>query len=229
MRLNVLFLDNHLLVVEKPAAILSQADETGDRDMLTMAKAYLKKRFDKPGKVFLGLVQRLDRPVSGILVFARTSKAAARLAHQFRERQVRKRYLAIVAGDPGTGDDWTDWVVKDCRGSRIASPNHARAKQAHLTWRNLGREGALSLVEIELHTGRRHQIRVQFASRGFPLLGDTRYGSDLSFDGRNLALHCHSLGLEHPVKRMWTSWRLTPPVAWSRHFEKSLRRLFGKR
>ncbi len=226
MDLNLLYLDNHLMVLEKPAGVLSQADETGDADMLSLGKAYLKKRFQKPGNVFLGLVQRLDRPVSGILVFARTSKAAARLTRQFRERRVRKGYLALVQGDPGVNGDWKDNLVKDGRWSRVVAQGHPRAKEAHLTWEKVAHEEGLSLVEITLLTGRRHQIRVQFASRGFPLLGDSRYGSGLPFDGRNLALHCHFLGLEHPVRRVPMSWRLEPPATWSNRFEAARRQLF---
>lgn len=229
MTLQVLYCDNHLLVVFKPSGMLSQSDITGDADVLTLGKAYLKNRFDKTGNVFLGLVHRLDRPASGIMILGRTSKAAARLTQQFKNHRPIKRYWAIVIGDPGRGETWEDHMVKDERTARIVPATHAKAKSARLTWKTLGREQGCSLVDVELHTGRPHQIRLQFASRGFPLLGDVRYGATKEFDGRNLALHCHTLEVDHPTRKTPMRWTAPPPDSWGDWFINMRTRLIQRR
>jgi 23S rRNA pseudouridine1911/1915/1917 synthase len=226
--LDVLYLDNHLLVVRKPAGLLVQGDETGDVDLLTLGKAYLKERFDKPGAVFLGLVHRLDRPVSGVVVLARTSKAAGRLSEQFRERAPDKRYLALVEGrllGEGTREDH---LAKLGRTVRIVKPSHSEARRAVLRWRALGTErtkkaGDVSLVEVELVTGRAHQIRVQLAAMGHPIIGDLRYGATREFDGRNLALHSYALTIGHPTKREPMTFRALPPPTWRGYFDGLIR------
>lgn len=211
--MDVVYLDNHLLVVRKPAGVLAQANETGDEDLLTLGKAYLKERFNKPGNVFLGLVHRLDRPTSGVTVFARTSKAAARLSEQIRQRTVRKRYLAIVEGSTPGEDQWEDCLEKRDRQSFVVkSP---RGKRAQLTFQTLARMDDKSLVVVDMATGRHHQIRVQFASRGFPLLGDKRYGSRKTFDGRNLALHCFEMIVDHPSQKKRLTFRVPPDQEWT--------------
>ncbi len=227
----VLYLDNHLLVVAKPAGLLVQADATGDPDLLTLGKAFLKERYDKPGNVFLGLVHRLDRPVSGVVVLARTSKAASRLSDQFRRRTPEKRYLALVEGRLDGSGTREDWLVKIDRHVRIIQPGTPGAKRAELRWQVLATErtkaGALSLVEVELLTGRAHQIRVQLAALGHPIWGDLRYGAAREFDGRNLALHSYRLTVEHPTKRERMAFSALPPQTWRGPFGEAIQSIVG--
>lgn len=194
---DILFIDNHLLVVCKPAGLLVQGDSTGDETLLEQAKAYLKERFGKPGNVFLGLVHRLDRPVSGVLLLARTSKAAARISEQFRTGNAGKVYLAIVEGEVPLEGEWVDRIVRAGPTSRIAKEREGQ--EARLSFRRLQYKNGFSQVEVALHTGRHHQIRLQFASRGYPLLGDFRYGSKIKFGERAVALHARSLTVIHPT------------------------------
>jgi len=227
LALDPLHLDNHLLVVNKPAGLLVQGDVTGDVDLLTIGKAFLKERFDKPGAVFLGLVHRLDRPVSGVVALARTSKAAARLSEQFRERTPTKRYLALVEGRLTGEGTREDHLAKLDRTVRVVKPTHPEAKRAVLRWRGLAtdrtrRGGDLSLVEVDLVTGRAHQIRVQLAAMGHPILGDLRYGATREFDGKNLALHAHQLTLEHPTRREAMTFTAPPPPPWRGSFDAVL-------
>ena len=213
---DVLYLDNHLLVVDKPAGMLSQADRTGDLDLVTWAKAFLKERFDKPGNVFAGLVHRLDRPVSGVLVLARTSKAAGRLSDQFRRRQPDKRYLAVVEGRLDGGGLATDWLLKGEGGTvhRVTRTTEG-AKEARMRWRALASDRRHTLVAVELLTGRAHQIRVQLAGLGAPVVGDLRYGASGPLgDGRGIALHAASLTVEHPTRREPLTWTAAPPARW---------------
>ena len=213
-----IYIDNHVLVVEKPAGLLSQADNTGDEDVLTRWKAYLKREFKKPGNVYLGLVHRLDRPVSGVMVLARTSKAASRLSHQFRERLVKKEYLALTeslpdvrGAEPGR---MLDYLVKDKGRVNTVASSHPGAKQAELSWRSLGAVGKYQLVLIEPQTGRPHQIRIQFSSRKAPLIGDFRYGSRIELDGRNLALHAWRISFEHPTLKTRLTFAADVPASW---------------
>ncbi|MEP0546422.1 MAG: RNA pseudouridine synthase [Rhodothermales bacterium] len=227
MSFDVLYLDNHLLVVAKPAGMLVQEDATGDTDLLTLGKAFLKDKFDKPGNVFLGLVHRLDRPVSGVLVLARTSKAASRLSDQFRRRAPDKRYLALVEGRLAGQGTREDWLAKIDRSVRVVKPGHPEGKRAELRWRSIATEktknGSVSLVEVELVTGRAHQIRVQLAALGHPILGDLRYGAEREFDGRNLALHSYRLEIEHPTKREPMAFSVLPPATWRGYFDGLVR------
>ncbi len=227
MKFDVLYLDNHLLAVGKPAGLLVQADRTGDPDLLTLGKAFLKERFDKPGNVFLGLVHRLDRPVSGVVVLARTSKAASRLSDQFRRRVPEKRYLALVEGRLSGQGTREDWLAKVDRHVRVVKPGHPQGKRAELRWQALASErtpsGVLSLVEVTLLTGRAHQIRVQLAALGHPIRGDLRYGAGREFDGRNLALHSYRLDIEHPTKREPMSFSAPPPPTWRGYFDVLIR------
>ena len=206
-------------MVNKPPGQLTQADSTGDLDLLTECKAYIKARFEKPGNVFLGMVHRLDRPASGLVVFARTSKAAARLTHAFKQRAVYKRYLAIVCGGLPQTQILEDLLVRDERSVSVARVGTEGAQQARLKWSLVATRGDLSLVEVMLETGRKHQIRVQFANRQAPLLGDMRYGCTRPFDGRNLALHAVALELPHPTTRQTCRWVVAPPNSWSDHFK----------
>jgi 23S rRNA pseudouridine1911/1915/1917 synthase len=210
--LTVLYLDNHLLVVRKPAGMLVQGDDTGDASLLELARAYLKARFDKPGNVFLGLVHRLDRPVSGVVVLARTSKAAARLSRQFSTRQTTKIYWALVAGRPPDNGRLSDRIVRNGPNSRIG--DGACGQTAELRYQRLRYHDGISLLKVELVTGRHHQIRVQFASRGFPVLGDFRYGSKTTFPNRSIALHAHELTFTHPVRQESMTFQADPEPFW---------------
>ena len=223
--LQVLYCDNHLLVVVKPPGVLAQSDATGDLDLLTQAKDFLKQKFEKKGQVYLGLIHRLDRPASGVMVFARTSKAAARLTQQFKTHRTAKRYLAIVIGAPGEAASWEDFLIKDGRKNRVVTSNHPDGKKARLAWRALGHQRGCTLVDVNLFTGRPHQIRLQFASRGFPVLGDFRYSATKEFDGKNLALHCYSMGIEHPTKKLPLQWTAPPPNSWNTWFKQEREQL----
>lgn len=223
----VRYLDNHLLVVVKPSGMLAQGDRTGDADLVTLAKAYLKERFDRPGDVFVGLVHRLDRPTSGVMVVARTSKAAGRLSDQFRRRAVEKRYLAVVDGNLAESGERVDGLVKGEGGSvRIVAPDHADAQRAALHWRTLAADSGRSLVEVELLTGRKHQIRAQLAAMGAPVLGDFRYGNETPFaDGRGIALHAYCLTFDHPTRREPMTFSAPLPASWDGLFDGAVTRV----
>ena len=196
IKLNILYEDNHIIVVEKPINILSQSDITGDTDMLTILKEYIKEKYNKPGNVYLGLVHRLDRPVGGIMVFAKTSKAASRLNEQIRERTFEKTYLAVVYdNDLKDNGTFEDHILKLDDGNSVVSD---KGKLSKLTYQVLERKKNKALVEIHLETGRHHQIRVQFASRGFPLCGDQRYGR---MDKTQIALYAYRLKFLHPTTK----------------------------
>jgi 23S rRNA pseudouridine1911/1915/1917 synthase len=219
--MKILYLDNHLLAVNKPAGVPVQEDSSGDDDLLNQGKRWLKQRFDKPGNVFLGLVHRLDRPVSGVVVLARTSKSAARLSDQFRRRSPIKRYLAVVEGRAVGEQRLEDWLLKKDQKVRIVSASTPGAMQARLSWKALQSGKNLSLLEVSLETGRPHQIRVQLAKAGYPIKGDLRYGASTELDGRNLALHCVSLGVEHPTTQKPMLWTARPPETWDGLFDPS--------
>ena len=194
--LEILYEDNHIIVVVKPFNILSQSDDTKDIDMLTLIKSYLKEKYNKPGNVYLGLIHRLDRPTGGIMVFAKTSKAASRLSEQIRLNLFTKKYLAIVSGyfDEKAGV-FEDYILKKEDNSSVISN---LGKYAKLEYEVLKEKSNLSLVNIILHTGRHHQIRVQFASRNHPLYGDQRYGKSSK---KQLALFAYYLSFNHPVTK----------------------------
>jgi 23S rRNA pseudouridine1911/1915/1917 synthase len=200
--LEILYEDNHCLAVAKPAGRASThfqgVHETVDR----MVKEYLKKRYQKPGNVFLGIVHRLDRLVSGVLLFARTSKAAARLAQQFREGTVEKIYWAVVEGElESAAGSLEDWVKKNQTSERveIVEPHTPGARQALLHFTRKGLYGGLTLLELRPQTGRTHQLRVQLAHHGHPIYGDTKYGSVRIFE-HAIALHARSLIFLHPIR-----------------------------
>ena len=197
--IRVIYEDNHLLVVDKPLNVPMQEDASGDPDLLNMAKDYLKKKYQKPGNVYLGLVHRLDRPVDGVCVFAKTSKAASRLSRQISEGSFHKEYLAVVK-DNGLADSGTfrDRLLKDHRTNTVTVDRNG--KESSLYYEVLKRKDGLALVRIELHTGRSHQIRVQFSSRGHALYGDQRYNKDAK-TGQQIALHAYKLTFEHPVTK----------------------------
>ncbi|AJY77105.1 RluA family pseudouridine synthase [Paenibacillus beijingensis] len=224
--IEVLYEDNHLLVVVKPPGIPSQEDESGDPDMLTLLKADLKVRHNKPGNVFLGLVHRLDRPVGGAMVFAKTSKAASRLSDSVRTRSFGKLYLAVVHGQPPAARaNLKHYLHKDARRNIVTvyDTPAADAKEALLEYRTVSRSGGLSLVAVELHTGRPHQIRAQLAHIGCPLAGDSKYGAG-SGPKTDIALWSTLLSIPHPVTKEWMTFRSIPPLSepWSRWTEDEL-------
>lgn len=196
--LRVLYEDNHLLVVVKPPNMPVQADASGDIDLLSECKAYIKEKYNKPGEVYLGLVHRLDRPAGGVTVFARTSKAASRLSAQFKGHGVKKRYAALVAGRARERAALRDFLLRTEDGSRVVPSGTDNAKEASLSYFREAETDGLSLLNISLFTGRHHQIRVQCASRGMPLYGDQRYNPGAR-PGQQLALWAYSLELQHPT------------------------------
>ncbi len=210
----VIFEDNHCLALLKPWNMLTQGDITGDPCLLDWARAWIKDKYDKPGNVYLGLLHRLDRPASGIVLFARTSKAAARLSDRFRKGLVDKRYLAVVHGNPGTGSDLVHHLLKDPAKNKVRSVADGveGSKEAKLRYRLLDRHGDLSLLEIELMTGRPHQIRAQMAAIECPLAGDLKYGSFQPLPGRNIALFAYRLAFEHPTLKKQVRLKAQPPV-----------------
>jgi 23S rRNA pseudouridine1911/1915/1917 synthase len=219
--LDVLYEDNHCLAVNKPAGLLTQGDATGERSVLDEARDYLKEKYAKPGNVFVGLVHRLDRPASGVVLLARTSKGAARLSGQFREGAVEKVYWAVVEGNcPDESGEWDDWLWKD-QGRNVVSvvaPGTRGAQEARLAFRVLGRSGGRSWLEVRPVTGRSHQIRVQLASRGLPIVGDRKYGARsvlTAVDGLpRVALHARCLGFSHPTRRDAMCVTATVPADW---------------
>jgi 23S rRNA pseudouridine1911/1915/1917 synthase len=222
--LDILFEDNHLLVIDKPAGIPTQGAQPSEESMVTLAKDYIKHRYQKPGNVYLGVVSRLDALVSGVLIFARTSKAAARLSEQFREAETHKRYWAIVSGHPQPPSaSLTDWLLKDesqhCM--KIVPARTPQAQEARLQYRCLQQLNARhAWLEVTLETGRKHQIRVQLASHGWPILGDAKYGSRESFP-HGIALHARSLRIEHPTQHTSLEFQAPVPASWRKmgHFE----------
>ena len=203
-KLNIIYEDNHIIVVVKPPNIPSQQDKTGDIDMLTIIKEYIKEKYNKPGNVYLGLVHRLDRPTGGVMVFAKTSKAASRLSEEVREKKFEKEYLVIVDGilenKSGTMEDY---LLKNERNniSKVVTEKTKNSKLAKLEYEVIKykEEINLSVVKVKLLTGRHHQIRVQFASRGHSVYGDQKYGT--RGRGKQLSLWAYSLTLFHPITK----------------------------
>ena len=211
--INILYQDNHLLVVEKEVGILSQSDGSNTKDMLTILKDYLKKEYHKPGNVYLGLVHRLDKPVGGIMVFAKTSKAAKRLSEQIRNHEFEKSYLAVVKGELSSAGTYEDYLVKKDFHSYITDKDHG--KLARLKYNVIKKEKDRTLVKIELETGRYHQIRVQFASRNYPLLGDEKYGKKGKYP---IALYAYQLSFLHPISKERLVFKLLPKEGYFRKF-----------
>mgnify|MGYP006266815753 CR=1 FL=1 len=213
--LDVVYCDDVLLVVNKAPGQLAQADRTGDPDVHTLGRQWLADQKGAASDAFLGLVHRLDRPASGLMVLARTPEAADHLSRQFRERTVTKRYLALVEGTATGIGTMVDYVQKDGRHVQVVAPDAPGGQRAALKWQSLAQEGGISLMQVRLQTGRRHQIRVQLAHHGHPIVGDIRYGATRELDGKNLALHAYHLALEHPTAETGMRWQVSPPAAWT--------------
>ena len=213
--LKVIYEDNHIIVVEKPVNIPSQGDKTGDVDMLTIIKEYLKEKYNKPGNVYLGLIHRLDRPVGGVMVFAKTSKAAARLSEQVRDKVFKKKYLVIANGkfDKATGV-LSDYLLKNERKnmSRVVPEGTKNSKYAELDYEVLkyDEELNLSVLKINLHTGRHHQIRVQLSSRNHSIYGDQKYGG--RGHGKQICLWAYELTINHPITKEEMTFKSIPKM-----------------
>lgn len=213
MGIEVLYEDNHLLVVVKPPDIPVQGDISGALDLLTLIKEDIKIRFNKPGNVFLGLVHRLDRPVGGTMVFAKTSKAASRLSEQIRKHEMGKIYLCVVQGCPeALRGRLVDFLLKDTQLNvvSVVEEGTPQSKQAILDYEVLNQSQGLSLVKVNLMTGRSHQIRVQMANNGTPLFGDTKYGYQGNRNDQ-LALWSHKLSICHPITKERMLFTSSPP------------------
>lgn len=198
----IIYEDNHLLVIDKPAGVLSQEDHTNDPDVLTLCKKYIKKEYNKPGNVWLGLVHRLDRPVSGVMVLAKTSKAASRLSEQVRNHKLKKTYWALVYGMTPEFAELTHFLEKDPKTNTVKAYNskRGRAKKAELSYEVIKQSAHYSVIEVDLKTGRPHQIRVQLAKVGHPIWGDYKYAEEETGPGKQLALRAMKLEIKHPTK-----------------------------
>ena len=225
--MDVLYEDNHLLVLNKPAGLPTMGTPGGVPTLLTLAKDYIKQKYQKPGNVYLGVMSRLDAPVTGVVLLARTSKAAARMTEQFRTHVVQKTYWTLVEGTPHpAGGNYTDWLIQDERHRRMRVVGQQGlmvggdlgAKEARLAYRLLSSDGPMSLLEVELETGRKHQIRLQMAHHGHPVVGDRKYGSQLKFSP-GIALHARRLVVAHPVRGEAMVFEAPLPNSWPRVFQ----------
>ena len=206
--INIIYEDNHLLVVEKPINIPTQEDNTKDKNLLTILKEYIKEKYNKPGNVYLGLVHRLDRPVGGIMVFARTSKAAARLSEQVRNKTFKKTYNAVVIGNINKEGKLKDYLLKDEKKNIVKVDKNG--KEAILNFKKQDFKNNMSLVEINLETGRSHQIRVQMSHYGYPLFGDQKYNKT-SKVGEQIALFAKKIEFIHPTTNELLTFELDLP------------------
>ncbi len=217
MNLRVLYEDNHLIAVFKPAGVLVQADETGDKDLLTETKEYLKKKYKKPGNAFLGLVHRLDRPVSGIVLFAKTSKGASRLSEQFRDGTIEKIYYAVVSGKlPKSRGELVNYLGKDQEKKRAVSGS----KKAELYYEVIKSNDDYSLLKIRLGTGKFHQIRIQLSLAGFPILGDLKYGAKEPLPDRSIALSANSIAFKLATGDEIKKISIPLPPAWDQYYDR---------
>lgn len=205
---NILYEDNHVIVVEKKINIPVQEDASKDLDLLSMIKKYLKDKYNKPGNVYLGLIHRLDRPVGGVMVFAKTSKAASRLSEQVRTHKMSKKYYAVVEGTLETEATLKDRLLKDQKSNIVKVDRNG--KDAELSYKVISRRNNLNLVDIDLKSGRSHQIRVQFSSRNNPLYGDQKYNKKASV-GEQIALFAYALSFYHPITKELMTFKLQIP------------------
>ena len=211
--MTVVYEDNHIIIVNKTASEIVQGDKTGDKPLSETVKEYLKEKYNKPGNVFIGVTHRLDRPVSGLVVFAKTGKALARLNEMFRTGKVKKTYWAIVQGAPPKEEGLlTHYLLRNEQQNKsyVCPAGKSGAKQAVLDYRLLARGDRYSLLEVHLHTGRHHQIRCQLAAIGCPVKGDLKYGAARSNPGGGISLHARQVSLTHPVSK--EALTVTAPV-----------------
>ncbi|MBE5735508.1 MAG: RluA family pseudouridine synthase [Clostridiales bacterium] len=219
--LNVIYEDNHILVVIKPQNIPTQADITGDTCMVDMVESYLREKYNKPGNVYVGLVHRLDRPTGGLMIFAKTDKAAKRLSESIKTKDFEKMYLTVVNGEPRDKvATLTNYLKKSSRDNmvRVVPELTTGAKYAELSYETLEVKEKVSLVRVNLVTGRSHQIRVQMKHIGHPVYGDVRYGGDILAKGHNLALWSYKIRFIHPTTKQTMTFISLPPedlVPWS--------------
>ena len=202
--MDVVYEDNHLIIVNKSSSEIVQGDKTGDKPLAEMVKEYIKQKYHKPGNVFLGVVHRLDRPVSGLVVFARTSKALARLNEMFRTKEVHQTYWAIVGNCPPTEEgELVHWLVRNEKQNKSYAYDKEKpeAKKAVLDYKLIGRSERYFLLEVDLKTGRHHQIRCQLAKMGCPIKGDLKYGSPRSNPDGSICLHARRVRFVHPVSK----------------------------
>ena len=202
--MDVVYEDNHLIIVDKSSSEIVQGDKTGDKPLAEMVKEYIKQKYHKPGNVFLGVVHRLDRPVSGLVVFARTSKALARLNEMFRTKEVHKTYWAIVGNCPPTEEgELVHWLVRNEKQNKSYAYDKEKpeAKKAVLDYKLIGRSERYFLLEVDLKTGRHHQIRCQLAKMGCPIKGDLKYGAPRSNPDGSICLHARRVRFVHPVSK----------------------------
>jgi 23S rRNA pseudouridine1911/1915/1917 synthase len=222
---HLLYEDNHLLVIDKPAGVATMGASRNEPSVARAAAAFIKQKYAKPGNVYIGVVSRLDRLVSGVLILARTSKAASRLSAQLRARSPSKRYVALVefsAQQSGLDEDqaWIrleDYVRKNDtrRRMEVAAEGATGAQWACLSYRRLSRNRRMMAVEVDLHSGRKHQIRLQLATAGLPIIGDRKYGSQRAFS-HGIALHCFRTTIEHPTLKTPMTFSSPPPAEWNR-------------
>ena len=211
----ILYEDNHIIVAVKPQNVPTQADSSGDADFLNIIKEYVKVKYNKPGNAFIGLVHRLDRPTGGVMVFARNSKSAERLCRQIEQGDFEKKYLAVTVGTPR---DYrarlSNWLVKDEKENivRVTPAKTEGAKFAELDYRVLETTDKIALIDVNLYTGRSHQIRAQLSNIGKPIFGDAKYGGDTLAKGHNLALWSYQLSFVHPTTKVPMVFKVFPPL-----------------
>jgi 23S rRNA pseudouridine1911/1915/1917 synthase len=204
VELKVLYEDNHLIALNKDPGMIVQADKTGDKPMSEMVADYIAKKYEKPGRAFIGVVHRIDRPVSGVILFARTSKALDRMNKQFKEREIEKTYWAVIRNPPPkTEDTLVHWLTKDGDANKVSysleeTPGSLRSE---LSYRLMAEENGFFLLEVKPITGRSHQIRVQLSSMGCPICGDNKYGYPRGYKEKFIALHARKLEFIHPIKK----------------------------
>jgi len=207
--MNIIYEDNHIIVVEKEINVPVQEDDTETLDLVSMIKSYLKEKYDKPGNVYLGLLHRLDRPVGGVMLFAKTSKAASRLSDQIKARRFEKSYYAVVEGEVEERATLIDKLYKNVKTNAVVIDD--KGKETVLDYRLLDSRRELSLVDVELKSGRSHQVRVQFSSRNCPLHGDQKYNPTAK-EGEQIALFLYSLSFEHPITKENLCFELPIPT-----------------
>ena len=215
-KLEILYEDNHIIVVVKPVNILSQSDSTKDIDMLTMVKSYIKEKYNKPGNVYVGLVHRLDRPTGGIMVFAKTSKAASRLSKDIANHNFKKEYLAVIEGNLVNRGILENYLDRD--GKKAFVTTKEKGKYSKLDYEVISKKEKLNLVKVNLTTGRHHQIRIQFSNIGFPLYGDQLYGKN---DKEQIALYAYHLVFTHPTTKEIMNFKIIPKYGVFKEFNTS--------